>query len=80
MKRELPESDFGCGDVFGYGSGFALGAAIGGFVGTSAFGLEDSNAVVALLVLAGHVGGSLRVADTVYRRQKEDMVSRVNKM
>ena len=86
-----------CGDVFGYGSGFALGAAIGGFIGTSAFafGSGDSGSsisagggggggsggvVLALLLLAGHVGGSLRVADSVYRRQKEEVVSRVNKM
>ena len=72
------------GDVFGYGSGFAVGAAIGGFVGsralTLALGSADSGTVLALLLLAGHVGGSLRVARTLYRRQTEHVVLRVKKM
>ena len=66
------------GDVLGYGSGFAVGSAIGGFIGTIAHG--SGGMALALLIFAGHVGGSLRVADTVYQRQKEDIVSRMDKM
>ena len=76
--RWTPQPGEGWGDVPGYGGGFVAGAAFGGVVGTAAFG--SGATVVALIILAGHVGGSLRVADAVYRRQKEDMVSVVNKL
>ena len=76
--RGTPQIEEGWGDVSGYGNGFAAGAMFGGIVGTAAFG--SGATVLALVLLAGHVGGSLRVADAVYRQQKEDMVSVVNKL
>ena len=68
---------YGCGDVFGYGSGFVAGAAIGGFITTSLF---SSGVVITLItLLAGHIAGSLLVADTVHQRQTREIISRVNK-